>query len=349
MDEPTTALTYEEVQILFEQIRNLAAQGVGFIYVSHRLAEVFEIADRLTVLREGKRTGSWDRGVANERAVVNAIIGEERELVEEHRGDVANQAGPVLLSLREWRVGDAVRGVDLDVHRGEVLGLAGLAGSGAEEAVGAIFAAPVPTGGRMTLDGREVRPRHPADAKQAGVALVPKDRHAQALLPGFSIRENISVASTRLFRTDALVRWLRRGREEQEARRIVGEMRIKAPSTATHVDALSGGNQQKCVIGRWFTRPYAVYLFVDPCAGVDIHSKAEIYELIRKAADQGSAVLFTSTEVEEYARVCDRTVVFREGVIVGELHGEQVNENDIMRLSLSGQGREATLSGGDPA
>ena len=344
MDEPTTALTYEEVQTLFGQIRRLAGQGVGFIYVSHRLVEVFDIADRLTVLRNGRRTGSWDQDAANEKAVVDAIIGDERELIE-HRGDEANERGPVELAVRGLRVGGAVLGVDFEVHGGEVLGFAGLAGSGAEEAVGALYGFPVASAGEIVLDGHAIRPRHPADAKAAGIAFVPKDRHAQAILPGFSIRENISVASTRMYRTDAVIRWLRRGPEREAAQRVFNDLHIKAPSTATEIDALSGGNQQKCVIGRWFTRDYRLYLFVDPCAGVDIHSKSEIYDLIRQAAARGAAVIFTSTEVEEFPRVCDRVLVFREGRVVGEMHGADVDENTIVRLSLSGQGAAAATPG----
>lgn len=334
LDEPTTAMTPHEVATLFGHIRNLAAQGVAFIYVSHRLAEVFDISDQLTVLRGGQLVGTWPGGAEHQDDVVSAIVGSDRKLYE--RSADEQERGEVVLQVEGVHVSGVLEGVDYEVHRHEVVGLAGLAGSGAEEAAGAPFHEPPADRGRLRLNGRELSFRHPADARDAGIAFVPKDRHAQALLHGFSIRENLTIASTRLFRRDPISRWLRRSKEHREAQRIVEELRVKTPSVTEHVDALSGGNQQKVVIGRWFTRPYELYVFVDPCAGVDIHSKAEIYELIRTTTKAGAGAVFTSSEVEEYPRVCDRVLVFHEGEIVGELTGADITEEKIMRLALSG-------------
>jgi ABC-type sugar transport system ATPase subunit len=333
MDEPTTALSHSEVRILFAQIRSLAADGVGFVYVSHRLAEVFEIADRLTVLRNGRRTGTFDRHEANRQQIIDAIIGDERSLIAK-RG-VPHHDGTVRLRVRDLRVGNMVRGIDFDVHAGEVVGIAGLTGSGAEEAVSTLFASPAPTGGTIELDDQRIEATSPAACKRAGIAFVPKDRHAEALLPGRSVKENLTVPSTAVLRNDPVTRWLRQDRETEMAERIVGELHIKAPSIDAPIDALSGGNQQKCVIGRWFVENYSLYLFVDPCAGVDIHSKSEIYDLVRRAAERGAAVVFTSTEIEEYARVCDRVLVLSVGRVVGELGGADLDENEIVRLALS--------------
>ncbi len=330
LDEPTAALLPREVETLFAQMRLLAARGVAFLYVSHRLTEVFEIADRVTVLRDGRNAGSFDRATMDRRTVVSAIVGAETALRERHVAPVSE--GPALLSVTDLRA-PRVEGVSFDLRPGEVLGVAGLPGSGAEEVMNLLFGRSRAKAGKITLDGKPLRLRNPADAIRAGIALVPQDRLAEAVLHGYSVRENITLPSLSRFLRDPLMRFVHGGRERQAARDVVARMKVRTPGTETPIDALSGGNQQKAVLGRWLTTGARVFLLNSPTAAVDVGAKAEIYELIAELAASGAAVLFTSTEVEEFPVICGRVLVFAQGRIAGTLTGEQVTEANIMTIA----------------
>jgi ABC-type sugar transport system ATPase subunit len=330
LDEPTTALAHAEVDILFRWMRRLAERGVTFIYISHRLGEVFEIADRITVMRDGKRVGTWLRSELDHDRLVEKLAGGEKALRSTARG-ASSLRDTVLLSARGL-TGPGFGDVDFDLHTGEVLGFAGLPGAGARGTISALFGNPGASAGVVTLDGRAIAPRSPVEAMHAGLALVPKDRHAQALIPGFRVRENLTIASTERFRLDRFTRWLKLRAERQESHRLVEYMNVKTSGIEAEISSLSGGNQQKVVIGRWLSRNAKVYLLDDPTAGVDVHSKAEIYEKIRELAQAGAGVIFTSTELEEMTRVCDRVLVFRDGRVGGELVGADITESNILRL-----------------
>jgi len=334
LDEPTSALLPAEVSILFRHMRRLAAQGHSFLYVSHRLSEVFEIADRVTVLRDGRNAGSWTRDRMSRRAIIEAIVGADKNLNEElERSDAT--PGEVLLAARDLS-GGRVAKLSFEARAHEIVGFAGLPGSGAEEALDLMFGRHAISGGRLTLAGRDVVFRSPRDAKRAGLALVPKDRHAESLLPGASVRENISLPNLSRFLTDPVTRFIHRGRERAEARRVAKRLAIKAASIESPVASLSGGNQQKAILGRWLASGAKVFLLNSPTAAVDIGAKAEIYALIRQIAETGAAVVFTSTEVEEFPRVCHRVLVFRDGQVVGELSGNDATEANILHLASGG-------------
>jgi ABC-type sugar transport system ATPase subunit len=222
------------------------------------------------------------------------------------------------------------------LRAGEILGFAGLPGSGAEEALDLLFARFPVRGGRLTVSGRAVNLRSPRDAKNAGLALAPKNRHTESLLPGATVRENISLPNLNNFVTDPVLRFIHRGRERAESRRIASRLAIKAPSLEASIDSLSGGNQQKAILGRWLTSGARVFMLNSPTAAVDIGAKAEIYALIREIAASGACVIFTSTEVEEFPRVCQRVSVFRDGRVVGELSGAAATETNIMHLAVGG-------------
>jgi ABC-type sugar transport system ATPase subunit len=334
LDEPTSALLPAEVAILFGHMRRLAAEGHSFLYVSHRLAEVFEIADRVTVLRDGRRVGSWTRADMSRRAVIEAIVGGAKAWADQN-GDAGMTTGEVVLAA-EGLAGGRVEELSFAVRSGEVLGFAGLPGSGAEEALDLLFARFRVTRGRLLLNGQPVNFQTPRDAKNAGVALVPKDRHAESLLPGASVRENISLPNLSRFVTDPIARFIHRGRERAEGMDIAGKLAIKMPSIEAPIDSLSGGNQQKAILGRWLASGAKIFMLNSPTAAVDIGAKAEIYALIRQIAASGAAVLFTSAEVEEFPRVCRRVLVFRDGRIVGELSGRNATETNIMHLAVGG-------------
>ena len=334
LDEPTTALLPGEVAILFGHMRRLAAEGHSFLYVSHRLAEVFEIADRVTVLRDGRNAGTWTRAQMSRRAIIDAIVGGERKFNEEIRFS-GKPLGGVTLSAENLS-GGRVANLCFQVREREILGFAGLPGSGAEEALDLLYGRSAVSGGRILLKGAEVVFRTPRHAKAAGLALVPKDRHAESLLPRSSVRENISLPNLRQYLADPVMRFVHRGREQAATKEIASRLSVKMASIEAPISSLSGGNQQKAVLGRWLASGAKAFMLNSPTAAVDIGAKAEIYELIHRIAAGGAAVIFTSAEVEEFPRVCHRVLVFRDGGVVGELLGKEATEANILGLAAGG-------------
>jgi ABC-type sugar transport system ATPase subunit len=334
LDEPTTALQPAEVAILFGHMRGLVGQGHSFLYVSHRLAEVFEIADRVTVLRDGRNAGAWTRKEMSRRAIIEAIVGGQKQFSEEIA--VADTAlGDVVLSAQRVS-GGRVTDLSFEVRQHEILGFAGLPGSGAEEALDLLYGRFPTTGGRIRLNGAEASFRSPRDAKAAGLALVPKDRHAESLLPTASVRENMSLPNLRRFVVDPIVRFIHRGRERAATQEVASKLAVKMASIESPISSLSGGNQQKAVLGRWLVSGAKAFMLNSPTAAVDIGAKAEIYGLIRQIAANGAAVIFASAEVEEFPRVCRRVLVFRDGRVVGELMGRDATESNILSLAAGG-------------
>ena len=334
LDEPTAALLPAEVSVLFGHMRRLASEGHAFLYVSHRLAEVFEIADRVTVLRDGRNAGLWAREQMSRRAIIEAIVGSQKTFIEE-AATAPPTKGETLLSA-VGAGGGRVAEMSFDLSAHEILGIAGLPGSGAEEALDLLYGRYLMTVGRLVIRGAEVKLRSPRDAKAAGLALVPKDRHAESLLPGASVRENISLPNLGQFVADPILRLIRRGKERVEAETVARRLSVKMASVEAPIQSLSGGNQQKAILGRWLASGAKIFMLNSPTAAVDIGAKAEIYALIRQIAADGAGVIFTSTEVEEFPRVCHRVLVFREGRIAGELLGKDATEANILQLAAGG-------------
>jgi ABC-type sugar transport system ATPase subunit len=333
LDEPTTALLPDEVDVLFAEMRRLSQEGHAFLYVSHRLAEVFEIADRITVLRDGRNAGTFARNALDRRAVIAAIVGSQKTL-REGRPPVttSDKIAMTVDGLSGWRV----ETVSFELHEGEILGIAGLPGSGADETINLLFGRNRADAGRISVKERPIRLRDPADAIAAGIALVPKDRLMEALLHGYSVRENISLPSLARYLREPIARFVNRAAEERAARDVVEHMRVRTPGIETPIDALSGGNQQKVVLGRWLTTGAKIFLLNSPTAAVDVGAKAEIYDLIRRLAATGAAIIFSSTEVEEFPSLCERVLVFSKGKIAGELNGDAVTEANIMTIASGG-------------
>ncbi len=335
LDEPTSALPPAEVSILFGHMRRLASEGHSFLYVSHRLAEVFEIADRVTVLRDGRRAGAWTREQMSRKAIIKAIVGGDKPWTDDADPGRQGHGEPVFVASA--LAGGRVRNLSFALRSGEILGFAGLPGSGAEEALDLLFARSAASGGQLTAHGKVLTLRSPRDAKNAGIALVPKNRHVESLLSGASVRENISLPNLHRFVTDPVARFIRRSKERAEAKEIAARLAIKMSSIEASIDSLSGGNQQKAILGRWLASGAKIFMLNSPTAAVDIGAKADIYHLIREIAASGAGVIFTSTEVEEFPRVCHRVIVFRDGVIVGELTGSNATEANIMHLAVGGE------------
>ena len=324
MDEPTAPLSEHDAQALLRSIRLLRARGVGLIYISHRLREIFEISDRVTVLRDGVRVFTRSTSEVTRQDLIRAMIG--TELQERFESNAASRAQ----SEEALRVESPV---SLTVHRGEIVGLAGLAGAGCTELLESLFGAAGAHGRATTevmVSGRRTRLRNPADAIRSGLALVPDDRKAKGLVLGASVRQNIALAGgrKRFF--------VRRSLEEQAARHWIRALRIRGAGPSQPVAFLSGGNQQKVVLAKWLFAGARVFLLDEPTRGIDVGAKAEIYDRMRTLAGEGAAVLVASSELEELMALADRIVVMHRGRIAGELAREEASEEKIMHLATGG-------------
>ena len=331
MDEPTTPLADHDAESLFRSIRLLRDRGVGVIYISHRLKEIFAIADRVTVLRDGRHVLTQPVAKVTHEELVRAMIG--TELKERLESPGAGSARPEEV-LR-------VRGsIGLTVHRGEIVGLAGLAGAGRTHLLEWLFGAegvqrtatPAGSGpgGEAFVDGRRLRLRSPADAVRNGLALVPDDRKTKGLVLGASVLDNMVLAGGRKGF------FVRRSEEQRAARRWIGALRIKVAGLGQPVVHLSGGTQQKVVLAKWLFAGARVFLLDEPTRGIDVRAKAEIYDTIRTLAEEGAAVLMASSELEELMGLADRIVVLHRGRIAGELARAEATEERIMHLATGG-------------
>jgi ABC-type sugar transport system ATPase subunit len=335
MDEPTSALTETEVARLFRILRRLRERGVTILYISHKLDEVFELADRITVLRDGRLVRTVNRAEITPREIAHLMVG--REIEETHLGDARQPGEPVLevrhLSLpwpghaRGWRL----KNINFTLRRGEILGFAGLMGAGRTELLECLFgSAQAMPSGEVLLDGRAALFHHPAEACRAGIALVTEDRKRLGLFSQMDVGQNITICTL----GDAVAGGLvRRGRERQMAARSVAELGVKTAGLESAITSLSGGNQQKCIIGRWLlTRP-KVLLLDDPTRGIDVGAKAELYRLVDRLCRDGLGIIVTSSELPELLTLCDRIVVLCEGRITGEFTRAEATEQRIMEAA----------------
>ena len=338
MDEPTSALTETEVAALLRIVRGLKERGLGVIFITHRLDEVLAVSDRVTVLRDGQNAGELSTAEATPERIVRLMVG--RNLGDFFRKEAAPSAATGRPALevrglgRTGTVRDAaaivLHDVSLSVRPGEIVGLAGLVGSGRTELVRAVFGADPFDHGEVLVDGRAVSIRAPRDAIRLGIGLVPEDRKAQALILGLAIRENISLAGL-----GSLARFgvVRRGAERARARHFVDALSIRTPSLDQKVVNLSGGNQQKVVIAKWLSLRPKVLIMDEPTRGIDVGAKAEVHHLMSDLARQGVAVLMISSELPEILGMSDRVLVMRQGRIAGELARGDATQESIMALA----------------
>jgi ribose transport system ATP-binding protein len=328
MDEPSAVLDDGEVETLFGVVRRLTAEGVGVVYISHRLDEIRRIGDRVTVLADGRTTASGIPATTPTGELVRLMVGRRVEQLYPPR-PVGTDA--VLLDVRGVRRLPAVRGVSLQVHAGEVVGLGGLVGSGRSELLHLIYGLDVPEEGEVWVDGRRLPAGRPGAAIAAGLGLAPEDRKSQGLVLDWSLGKNVSLADLRRFG---------RGLLDVRAERAAAREQLRALNTVPDdVDRvarlLSGGNQQKVVLARWLLRRCRILLLDEPTRGVDIPTKAEIYRLICGLAEAGLGVLVVSSELEELAGMCTRVLVMRAGELVGEVAGDALSEGELLRLAVA--------------
>ena len=328
MDEPTSSLSSHESEELFARIARLTAEGVGVIYISHRLEEIERIADRITVMRDGRVITTLDRGAADQAELVRLMVG--RRLSETFPARRAT-LGEELLRVEDLTVPANVHGVSFSVRAGEVLGIAGLVGAGRTETLRAIVGLDARSSGRILVRGRQVDIRTPRDALAARIGLVPEDRHGQGLVLPMSVQQNITLASL-----DACLRrgFLAFGVMREIASRFIDRLHIKVRGPAVGVETLSGGNQQKVVIARALAAGSDVVLLDEPTRGIDVGAKAEIYELVAELAAEGKAIVLVSSELPEILGLADRVLVLREGRVSRVLDRAEADQEVIMTAAL---------------
>ena len=338
MDEPTSALTEAEVARLYRVIERLRKRGVTILYISHKMDEVFRLSDRITVLRDGRFIKTLVRSETNAQEITHLMVGREIESL--HLGEERRPGETVLrierLSLawpghaRGWRLKD----ISLELRRGEVLGIAGLMGAGRTELLECIFgAATDAVSGAIYLHGREVRFEHPREACAAGVALVTEDRKRLGLFAALDVGQNISLCSLADAAPTGLVN---AALEADAANRMVKDLQVKTAGLNAKITSLSGGNQQKCIIGRWLLTKPSVLLLDDPTRGVDVGAKAELYRLMDRLCREGMAIIMTSSELPELLTVSDRILVLSEGRLTGSFARGEATEQKIMEAATRG-------------
>ncbi len=335
MDEPTSSLTEREVETLFQQMRVLRAQGVSVIYISHRLEEVFAIADRVAVLRDGSLVGCRPVADLTPEQVIRMMVGRELSQVYEKGGEAS--VGDVVLAVEHLSREGAIQDVTFRLHAGEILGVAGLVGAGRTELAETLFGVHPATSGTIRLNGQEVTIQRPAQAIRNGIALVPEDRKAAGLFLRMNVATNIVMALLGRLAQWGIIPW---ARVEQIARDFVERLDIRTPSLQQRVRNLSGGNQQKVVIARWLTLEPKVLILDEPTRGIDVGAKAEIYRLMHQLAGRGVGILMISSELPEILGVSDRVLVMREGRLVGEFDPRTATQDDLMSAATgSGDSR----------
>ncbi|KEZ76344.1 sugar ABC transporter ATP-binding protein [Salinisphaera hydrothermalis] len=331
LDEPTAPLTPTEVERLFKIMRRLREGGVAMVFISHHLEEIFQVCDRITVLRDGTYVDSCAVTETDHDALVEMMIGRKVDNIFPPR-EPRNTNAPILLEA-EIGMKHATHTDSLTLAKGEILGFAGLVGSGRSELAMALIGAYPTRVAKIRLDGREVRFRSPADALDAGIGLLPEDRKRQGLILPFSCGDNITLNHLKQFYRPAP--FLSRSREADTVDAAMDQVRVKAPSAETPVQSLSGGNQQKVVIARWLDRGCRILIFDEPTRGIDVGAKSEIYALMKRLASQGIAIIMISSELPEITGLCDRVLVFSHGRIVAELADGEIEADTIMRHAVT--------------
>ena len=337
LDEPTSSLDEEEVNKLFSLMRDLKSRGVGIIFITHFLEQVYQICDRITVLRNGEFVGEYEIKDLPRLKLISKMMGKELEDISELQNQKASHAktDDELPFLEAFGLSscEGTKPFDFKIFKGEVNGFTGLLGSGRSESVRAIFAADKITGGTIRVNGKDVKIKKPKDAMKHGVGYLPEDRKMDGIVADLSVRENIILA---LQVMKGFFKPFSKAEAEAFADKYIKLLGIKTPSADTPVKSLSGGNQQKVILARWLlTNPE--YLILDePTRGIDVGTKVEIQKLVLKLAEEGVSVTFISSEIEEMLRTCSRLIVMRDRNIVGELEGEDMTQAKIMQVIAGG-------------
>lgn len=337
MDEPTSSLTIEETNNLFNIIRQLKREGVGIVYISHKLKEIKEIGDRVTILKDGQYVGTKNIQNVEVEELVTMMVG--RELKEKYLSGshVHKETGEVIFKIENLtRADNKVKNVSFKLYKGEILGFAGLIGSGRTELMNAIFRADKVKSGDMYLSGEKLNIKNPYEAIKKGMALVTENRRETGFFHNFEIWKNISIAPlVKNSKLGGIWGLLNKSKENKYAMEQKDSLRIKCSSVNQNITELSGGNQQKVIIGKWLAAESGMIIFDEPTKGIDVGAKSEIYNIMRKLADEGKAIIMVSSEMPELLSVCDRIAVFREGEIKTVLSSDEATEEKIILAATS--------------
>ncbi len=332
MDEPTSALSARETETLFQVVKDLRRRGVSVIWISHRLGEVKELADRVVVLRDGRNAGEIAaRAEIEHDRMIRMMVGRDIDRLARRP---SHPPGDVVLAVRELRTSaHPTQAISLEVRAGEIVGIAGLVGAGRTELLTTLFGITPAVAGSIAVTGRAIAPRSPVEAISAGLALVPEDRKQQGLVLEMAVRENLSLVS---LWPESRAGFIDFARERRLAAEMIPALAIKTPGDRQAVQFLSGGNQQKVVLAKWLALKPKVLLLDEPTRGVDVGAKAEIYDLVHRLAGEGLGVLFVSSEMEEILSLADRALVMHEGRLAGGLSRSALTEENVMRLAAVG-------------
>jgi monosaccharide-transporting ATPase len=349
MDEPTSSLDDREVEVLFGVIRQLKASGVSVVFVSHKLDELYEVCDRVTIMRDGRTVRAADMADVGKLELVATMLGRDLKTVARQGatgfGKKASGAHREILGVSGLAAPPHVDRVDLRVGAGEIVGMAGLLGSGRTESVRVVFGADRPTEGAISFDGKAFHPKTPGDAIAAGIGFVTEDRKLEGIVPDLSVRENLTLALLPHLCRAGIVD---EGRQREVVQRFIARLGVRCASPEQPIRELSGGNQQKVLLARWLCMNPRLLILDEPTRGIDVGAKAEIQGLIRELAEQGLGVLMVSSEVEEIIEGSDRAYVLRDGHTVAELSGERLNEHAVMAAMAHGSEADHARHEGAP-
>ena len=337
MDEPTSSLDTNEVQVLFGIIRQLKEKGISVLFISHKLDEIFEICDRLTVFKDGRYVGDYDVEELDQLKLLSLMVG--RETVELERTKVGydfEDSSPIA-GMKNIRQGMRLNGIDIEVRQGEVVGLAGLLGSGRTELSQVLFGSRKPDEGEIFWFGSHADIKNPTDAIKAGMGYCTEDRKVEGIIPNLSVKENITIA---LLPKLNKLGFVKTKQQDEIVKSYIERLKIKTPSPEQAICNLSGGNQQKVLLARWMCMNPKLMILDEPTRGIDVGAKAEIEQLIQEFSKSGISVLMISSEIAELERNCDRVVVMREGRVVDELIGDDINQDKIMQAIAAGSKSE---------
>ena len=328
MDEPTSSLTAKEIEELFRIIRQLKADGCGIVYISHRLEELKAIVDRVTIMRDGQYITDGNFADMTMEQIIANMVGRE---IKEQFPRVSCPKGKKIFEVKNLNAGHLVRDINFSLYEGEIVGFAGLMGAGRTETTRAIFGVDPKTRGEIWLDGKEVKITCPMDAIKAGIVLAPEDRKKDGLCTKLSIRHNLALPNLDLICSKLGV--ISSKKEDDLCEKAVKDLLIKTPTVEVNAGNLSGGNQQKVVVGKWLARNSRVVIFDEPTRGIDVGAKVEIYNLMNQLKKQGIAVMFVSSEMPEVLGIADRVIVMCDGKITGEVMAKETSQNEVLKFA----------------
>ncbi len=341
MDEPTSSLTAREIEDLFRIIKKLKSEGKGIVYISHRLEELQHIVDRVTIMRDGQYITSMNFGDVNMEQIISYMVGRE---IKEKFPRVECKKGKKVFEVKNLNAGRMVRDINFSVYEGEIVGFAGLMGAGRTETTRAIFGVDPKESGELYVDDRKIEVKCPMDAIRNGVVLAPEDRKKDGLCTKLSIRHNLTLPNLDIVCNKLGV--VDSKKEEALCEKAVVDLKIKTPNVDVDSGNLSGGNQQKVVVGKWLARNSRVVIFDEPTRGIDVGAKVEIYNLMNELKKQGIAVMFVSSEMPEVMGIADRIIVMCDGRITGEVMARETTQNEILTLATTFEDKKINSQSG---